>query len=126
MAELEKTNPETGSGKAEPVRGFEEAGYQRSGEEQHDVHPCSHEQAEPKDSVVIFVGNVSLIGEGGGESAFLKRVCHSHKDGKHADHSVVGIVQQAGKNNTEEKIQQLLNAVAESSPEESSGCFLFQ
>src|SRR3712207_9389792 len=65
-------------------------GYERRTEEQYGVKRAAHEGAKPKNGVVIAVGYLLQIGQGGGKSALLQHAGHGREDGQHGHQAVFG------------------------------------
>ena len=104
----------------------EKTGNQRRGKEQNEVERNAAQRTEPEDSIVVAVLGLLLVGQCRDESSFLQGRGNGRKDRKQSHHTVVGTVEQACQKDSEDKVQQLLYAVAESSPEQAAGGFLFQ
>ena len=95
-----------------PVVGCNERGT----EKQDDVKGDSGQETEPEDRVVVAMSNFFLIGQGAGKATVLECPGNGGEDGQHAHHTVIGRCQDAGQENAECQIQQLLYSVADSAP----------
>ena len=80
---------------------------------------------EPEYRIVVLMAGLLAVGQCRNETAFLQGRGYLRKDGEHAHHAVVGTGEQTCQEDAEKKIEQLLQSVAESSPEQAFGSFLF-
>ena len=120
--EREEREPREGRevGLAKPQRN------ERSAEVQYYIYGRGTKYVEPEHGVEVAVGRLAFLVECGDEAALLQRVGDEGEDGEHPHHAVVGWREQAGEEDAEDEVEQLLRTVANSSPQQPLGGFVFQ
>ena len=70
--------------------------------------------------------SVLAVGQRRDESSLLQSGGYGRENSQDAHHAVVATVQQTSQEDAEDKVQHLLQAVAEPAPEQALGGFFFQ